>query len=158
MSGSRLGYIYFEFQSEPSSLLFGTFSCFISLRVFSTYHNQVKMYSETNLTSTLGELDFSIFYFPPWLKGLYAVLGSAAFVSNSVSLGYICKKLNLSNVVNFIPLLECVNNMVGFSSMAIVSLFAYFDSTFESLTCYVNLPIFLTMVICSKYLFDNPLV
>ena len=116
------------------------------------------MYSETNLTSTLGELDFSIFYFPPWFKGLYAVLGSAAFVSNSVSLGYICKKLNLSNVVNFIPLLECVNNMVGFCSIAIVSLLAYFDSTFESLTCYFNIPILYTMFVSSKYLFDSTLV
>ena len=116
------------------------------------------MYSKTNLTSTLGELDFSVFYFPPWLKGLYAVLGSAAFVSNSVSLGYICKKLNLSNVVNFIPLLECLNNILGFGSMAIVSLLAYFDLTFETLTCYINLPILFTMFISSKYPFDGTLV
>ena len=116
------------------------------------------MYSKTNLTSTLGELDFSIFYIPPWMKGLYAVLGSAAFVSNSMSLGYICKKLNLSNVVNFIPLLEFVKNLVGFSSMAIVSLLAYFDSTFESLTCYFNIPILYTMIISSKYLFDCTLI
>ena len=95
------------------------------------------MHSETNLTSTLGELDFGVFYFPPWLKGLYAMLGSAAFVSNSMSLGYICKKLNLSNVVNLIPLLECVNNMVGFCSIAIVSLLAYFVKELPNLPCSI---------------------
>ena len=111
------------------------------------------MYFQTNLNSTLGELDFSVFYFPPWIKGLYAVLGSLALGSNSISLGYICKKLNLFNTVNIIPLLECVNNIIGFSSMAIVSLLAYFDSSLGNLTCYVNFPVLLTMVGSSKYLF-----
>ena len=111
------------------------------------------MYFETNLNSTLGELDFSVFYFPPWIKGLYAVLGSLALGSNSISLGYICKKLNLFNTVNIIPLLECVNNIIGFSSMAIVSLLAYLDSSLGNLTCYVNFPVLLTMVGSSKYLF-----
>ena len=108
------------------------------------------MYSKTNLESTFGEIVFNIYYYPSWIKGLYAVLGSLALLSNTVCLGYIYKKLNLTNIVNLIPLLECVSNIVGFSIIALISILAFLDLSFGNLTCYVNIPLLGIMFICSK--------
>ena len=111
------------------------------------------MYFKTNLESRLGEIVFDIYYFSPWIKGLYVVLGSLALLSNTVSLGYIYKRLNLSNVVNLIPLLECVNNIIGFCVIAFTSLLAFLDSSFGNMACYVNLPLLKAMFLCSKKTF-----
>ena len=108
------------------------------------------MYSKTNLESALGYIVFNIYHFSTWIKGLYIVLGSLALFSNTVCLGYIWKRLNLSNVVNLIPLLECINNVIGFSVMAVVSLLALIDSSFENQTCYVNIPVLGAIFLCSK--------
>ena len=108
------------------------------------------MYSRTNLESTFGEIVFNIYYYPTWVKGLYAVLGSLALLSNMVSLGYIYRKLNLSNPVNLIPLLECTNNIIGFGIIATISLLAFIDSSFGNLTCYVNNLTLGATFLCSK--------
>ena len=110
-----------------------------------------KMYSNTNLETTLGEIVFNIYYYPSWFKGLYFVLGSLALLSNAACLGYIYKRLNLSNIVNLIPLLDCVNNIVGFCIIAITSLLALIDQSFGNLSCYLNIPLLGTMAFLSKY-------
>ena len=110
------------------------------------------MFSETKLESLLGGIVFDIYYFPSWIKGLYAVFGSLALLSNSVCLVYIYKKLNLSNAVNLIPLLECVNNIIGFCIIGVISLIAFVDLSFGNLTCRVNIPVLGMMFMCSKSL------
>ena len=108
------------------------------------------MYSETKLESSFGGIVFNIYYFPSWIKGLYTIFGSLALLSNSVCLGYICKRLNLTNAVNLIPLMECFNNIIGFCIIAVINFIAFVDSSFQNLTCRVNIPVLGMMFICSK--------
>ena len=79
------------------------------------------MLHNLTLETSLGIVDFTIFYFSPWLKGYFIILWTLVVLSNACSLLYIYRKLNLSNVVNLIPLLDCVINLIAFLIIAISS-------------------------------------
>ena len=80
------------------------------------------MLHNTTIDTSLGTVDITIFYFSSWLKGYFVILWTFVVLSNGCSLVYIYQKLNLSNVVNLIPLLDCVINLISFLIIAISSL------------------------------------
>ena len=80
------------------------------------------MLHNTTIETSLGTVDFTIFYFSPWMKGYFVILWTFVVLSNACSLVYIYRKLNLSNVVNLIPLLDCVINLISFFIIGISSL------------------------------------
>ena len=103
------------------------------------------MLSNFTLETSLGRVDLAIFYFSPWLKGYFVVLWTLVVISNVCSLMYICCKLNLSNVVNLIPLLDCVINLIGFLLIAVSS----FNVWCKAITLTAK-----SLLLCGKFLWN----
>ena len=79
------------------------------------------MFSNNTLESTYGPMDFVSFEISIWLKIYIFFLWTLVVLSNLCCLIYIYQKLNLSNIVNLIPLLDCTLNLVGFLMIGIFS-------------------------------------
>ena len=60
------------------------------------------MFSKFKLETSFGELDFAIIQLSPWIKAYNSILWIAVVLSNALSLAYIIKKLNTSNLINLI--------------------------------------------------------
>ena len=79
------------------------------------------MYTDITLETSFGKLYFMMFQFSIWFKIYTFILWALVMVSNACCFVYIYRKLNLSNVVNLIPLLDCAMNLVGFIMIGIFS-------------------------------------
>ena len=112
-----------------------------------TNHHFKEMLHNLTLETSLGTVDFRIFYFSPWLKSYFVLLWTLVVLSNACSLAYIYWKLNLSNVVNLIPLLDCVINLISFIIIAISSL---------NLWCKAAVLISKTLLLSGKFFETTP--
>lgn len=80
-----------------------------------------RMFSNNTLESIYGPMNFVTFEISIWLKIYIFILWILVVLSNLCCLIYIYQKLNLSNIVNLIPLLDCAMNLVGFLMIGIFS-------------------------------------
>ena len=55
---------------------------------------------------------------PSMHRAYFVFLGSAVLFSNACGLGYIYKRLNMTNAINIIPIIECVMNIVACITVA----------------------------------------
>lgn len=123
-------------------------SCFVLLGSISSRPNSMpsdNMFSNIRLETAFGELNFAIFRFSPWTITYNSILWIAVVLSNAVSLTYIIKKLNTSNLINQIAILECLVNIVGFVLIGIVSLLAVFDPSKNYFSCQASYSTLLTL-------------
>ena len=74
------------------------------------------------LSTLLGEVEFLPFHFSNLSLVLFTLLGVSVLIIHLLSMRYIMKKLNTSNVINSIALFESVTNIMGFLAMAVLSL------------------------------------
>ena len=111
------------------------------------------MFSYIKLETTFGELDFAIFHLSPWTITYNSIMWIAVVLSNAVSLSYIIKKLNTSNLINLIAILECLVNIVGFVIIGVVSLHAVFDPSKNYFSCRASYSTLLTLWFTGKNTF-----
>ena len=79
------------------------------------------MISNKTLESTFGPMDFAIFQLSIWFKIYVFILWTFVVLSNACCFVYIYQKLNLFNIVNLIPLLDCTMNLIGFIMIGLSS-------------------------------------
>ena len=105
------------------------------------------MFSKETLETTYGNLDVEIFHFSLWSKCLFIVLWTLAIISNLFGLVYICKKLSLTNVINLVPFLEGIINVLGFMVIGINCLISIIDVSYGNFSCEANSIILLMMTV-----------
>ena len=108
------------------------------------------MFSKFKLETSFGELDFAIFQLSPWTKAYNSILWIAVVLSNALSLAYIIKKLNTSNLINQIAILECLVNIFGFVITGIFGLVAIADPSNGYISCHASFTILIILIFSGK--------
>ena len=106
------------------------------------------MFSKENLETTYGNLEVEIFHFSLRSKCLFLVLWTLAILSNLFGLVYICKKLSLTNVINLVPFLEGIINVLGFMVIGINCLISIIDVSYGNFSCEANSITLPMMTVC----------
>ena len=112
------------------------------------------MFSKFKLETSFGELDFAIIQLSPWIKAYNSILWIAVVLSNALSLAYIIKKLNTSNLINLIAILECLVNILGFVIIGIIGLVAIADPSDGYISCHTNFTILVILMFTGKNKFS----
>ena len=108
------------------------------------------MFSKFKLETSFGELDFAIFQLSNWIKAYNSILWIAVVLSNVLSLAYIIKKLNISNLINLIVILECLVNILGFAIIGIIGLVAIADPSNGYISCLASFTILMILMFTGK--------
>ena len=108
------------------------------------------MFSKETLETNYGNLEVEIFQFSLWSKCLFLVLWTLAIISNLFGLVYIYKKLSLTNVINLVPFLEGIINVIGFMVIGINCLISIIDVSYGNFSCEANSITLLMMTVCGK--------
>ena len=109
-----------------------------------------EMFAKETLETTYGNQEVEIFHFSLWSKCLFIVLWTLAIISNLFGLVYIYKKLSLTNVINLVPFLEGIINVIGFMVIGINSLISIIDVSYGNFSCEANSITLLMMTVCGK--------
>ena len=108
------------------------------------------MFSKETLETTYGNLEVEIFHFSLWSKCLFFVIWTLVILSNLFGLVYIYKKLSLTNVINLVPFLEGIINVIGFIVIGINSLISIIDVSYGYISCDANSITLFIMIFCGK--------
>ena len=109
-----------------------------------------EMFAKETLETTYGNQEVEIFHFSLWSKCLFIVLWTLAIISNLFGLVYIYKKLSLTNVINLVPFLEGIINVIGFMVIGINSLISIIDVSYGNFSCEANSITLLMMTVCGS--------
>ena len=109
-----------------------------------------EMFSKETLGTTYGNLEVEIFHFSLWSKCFFFMVWSLAILSNLFGLVYIYKKLSLSNVINLVPFLEGIINVIGFMVIGINCFISIIDVSYGNFSCEANSITLLMMTVCGK--------
>ena len=108
------------------------------------------MFHNISFQSSFGDLEFATFQLSPWIVTYHTILWTFVVSTNTLSLGYIIKKLSTSNLINLIAILECLNNIFGFAIIGIFCLLASFEASYRYLACKANFTILILLILTCK--------